>query len=137
MLYHPKRVRFFLFLRGNLMTTKLYIGGLSYSTTENTLQDLFAQAGTVASVKIITDHDSGRSKGFGFVEMATAEEATDAISKFNGHSLDGRNITVNEARERKPGGGGGGGGGPRGGGGGGFGGPRGGGGGGGGFKKRF
>ncbi|MGE0171164.1 MAG: RNA recognition motif domain-containing protein [Oligoflexales bacterium] len=114
------------------MTTKLYIGGLSYSTTENTLQDLFAQAGTVASVKIITDHDSGRSKGFGFVEMSTSEEATDAISKFNGHNLDGRNITVNEARERKPGGGGGGGGRP---GGGGF--RSGGGGGGGGFKKRF
>ncbi len=80
------------------MNKKLYIGGLSYDTTENALQDLFSQAGTVESAVIITDRVSGRSKGFGFVEMATEKEAEKAIEMFNGKELDGRTITVNEAR---------------------------------------
>ncbi len=94
------------------MSNKLYVGGLSYSTTEQGLEDLFRQAGTVTSVTVITDRDTGRSKGFGFVEMASAQDATNAIEKFNGTSLDGRSLVVNEARERAPrrdGGGGGGG----------------------------
>ncbi len=103
------------------MGKKLYVGGLSYSTTEETLNSLFSQAGTVESAKVITDRDSGRSKGFGFVEMASQQEAEEAVKKFNGHNLDGRQITVNEARPEgssrrgSGGGGGGGGGGGRGG----------------------
>lgn len=80
------------------MAKKLYVGGLSYDTTEETLKDLFAQAGTVESAVIITDKMSGRSKGFGFVEMSTEEEAQKAIEMFNGKELDGRTVTVNEAR---------------------------------------
>ena len=80
------------------MAKKLYVGGLSYSTTEDTLRDAFAQAGNVASAVIILDRMSGRSKGFGFVEMATDEEAQSAIDTWNGKDLDGRTITVNEAR---------------------------------------
>ena len=94
------------------MAKKLYVGGLSYNTTEDALKDLFTRAGTVESVSIITDRMSGRSKGFGFVEMSTEEEAKSAIEMFNGNDLDGRNITVNEARPQEPrrqGGGGGGG----------------------------
>ncbi len=80
------------------MTKKLYVGGLSYDTTEAALKETFSQAGTVESAVIITDKVSGRSKGFGFVEMSSEEEAQKAIETFNGKELDGRNITVGEAR---------------------------------------
>lgn len=80
------------------MAKKLYVGNLSYGTTDQTLKDLFAQAGTVETATIIMDKMSGRSKGFGFVEMSTEEEAQSAITMFNGKELDGRNLTVNEAR---------------------------------------
>lgn len=106
------------------MTKRIYVGNLSYQTTENDLTNLFEQAGAVESANIITDRDTGRSKGFGFVEMGN-EDADKAIAQFNGTELDGRTITVNEARPRpeRSGGGGGGGrggyGGGRGGGGGG------------------
>lgn len=80
------------------MATKLYVGGLPYSTQESALKDLFAQAGNVTSAVIIMDKMSGRSKGFGFVEMATAEEAANAISMFNDQEFEGRKLTVNEAR---------------------------------------
>jgi cold-inducible RNA-binding protein len=108
------------------MATKLYVGNLSFRTTQEDLRDLFAQAGTVESASIIEDRETGRSRGFGFVEMATQEEAQAAIEQFNGKEINGRNLTVNEARPRTEGGGGG-----RGGGGGGRGGYGGGGGGGG------
>jgi RNA recognition motif-containing protein len=110
---------------------KLYVGSLSYSTSEDAIQQLFAQAGQVDSVRIITDRDTGRPKGFGFVEMGTDAEAQQAIRLFNGVELDGRTIIVNEARPQEARGGGGGGGGYGGGGGGGRGGYGGGGGGGG------
>lgn len=80
------------------MSKKLYVGGLSYNTTETTLETLFAQAGTIDSVHIITDRETGRAKGFGFVEMSTEDEAARAISMFNGTDFEGRNITVNEAK---------------------------------------
>ena len=83
------------------MIKKLYVGGLSYSTTENTLKELFSQAGTVESATVIIDKMSGNSKGFGFVEMSTPEEAQKAMEMFNGNALDGRNITVNEARPQE------------------------------------
>ncbi len=86
------------------MAKKLYVGGLPYETTEDQLRDLFGQAGTVESVAIISDRMSGRSKGFGFVEMATDEEAQSAIGKFNGTDFGGRTLVVNEARpmEKRP-----------------------------------
>jgi len=90
------------------MTTKLYVGNLSFRTTGEELRELFAQAGTVESVSVIEDRETGRSRGFGFVEMATAEEAAAAIEQFNGKDLGGRNLTVNEAKpkpERSGGGG--------------------------------
>ena len=80
------------------MATKLYVGGLPYSVQEDALKELFAQAGNVTSAVIIMDKMSGRSKGFGFVEMATAEEAQAAISMFNEQEFEGRKLTVNEAR---------------------------------------
>jgi len=80
------------------MAKKLYVGGLSYDTTENTLRDTFSKAGTVESAVIIIDKMSGRSKGFGFVEMSSDEEAQKAIEMFNEKELDGRKIIVNEAR---------------------------------------
>jgi RNA recognition motif-containing protein len=80
------------------MATKLYVGSLSYDTTQQSLQDAFAQAGTVTSATVIVDKMSGRSRGFGFVEMSTDEEAAKAIEMLNGAELDGRKITVNEAR---------------------------------------
>ena len=80
------------------MAKKLYVGGLSYDTTENALKEMFAKAGTVESATVITDRMSGRSKGFGFVEMSSDEEAQKAIETFNGKELDGRSLTVNEAR---------------------------------------
>ena len=111
------------------MAKKLYVGGLPYSTTDAELKDAFAQAGAVESAVIIMDKMSGRSKGFGFVEMSSDEEAQKAIEQWNGKDFGGRTLTVNEARpmEERPrrdfrgggGGGGGGYGGGRGGGGGG------------------
>jgi RNA recognition motif-containing protein len=97
------------------MTKKLYVGNLSFQTTENDLDALFAQVGEVESVRIITDRDTGRSRGFAFVEMSE-ENAEKAISQFNGAELDGRALTVNEARPQanREGGGGGGGRGGRG-----------------------
>ena len=80
------------------MATKLYVGGLPYSTQEDALKELFAQAGSVVSAVIIMDKMSGRSKGFGFVEMSTQEEAQAAISMFNDQEFEGRKLTVNEAR---------------------------------------
>src|SRR5438105_11245238 len=93
------------------MSTKLYVGGLPYSVTEQQLNELFAQQGTVTSAKVITDKFTSQSRGFGFVEMSTAEEAKKAISALNGTQMDGRPLTVNEAKpqEKRTGGGGGGG----------------------------
>jgi len=111
------------------MGTKLYVGNLSFRTTGDELRDLFSQAGEVESASVIEDRETGRSRGFGFVEMATPEGAAAAIEQFNGKDVGGRALTVNEARpkaDRGGGGGGrggyGGGGGGRGGGGGGYGG---------------
>ncbi len=98
---------------------RLYVGNLAYSTTEDTLRNEFGKFGNVTSALVVIDRVSGRSRGFGFVEFSTPEEGTQAINGMNGQSLDGREIVVNEARERQAGGGGGGGGRPRGGGGGG------------------
>ena len=92
------------------MGKKLYVGNLPFSADDASLQDIFAQAGTVTSAKVIMDRDSGRSKGFGFVEMSTDQEAADAISKFNGADFEGRAMTVAEARPMAPREGGGGGG---------------------------
>ena len=83
------------------MAKKLYVGGLSYDTTEETLRQKFSEAGTVESAAIIMDRMSGRSKGFGFVEMSSDQEAQKAIEMFNGKELDGRNIIVNEARPQE------------------------------------
>ena len=80
------------------MAKKLYVGNLSFQVTEADLSELFAQVGAVDSVKIITDRDTGRSKGFAFVEMSDDSAAAQAISKFNGTDFNGRNLTVNEAR---------------------------------------
>ena len=114
--------------------TKIYVGNLPFSTTDDALRSVFEQYGEVASASVVMDRETGRSRGFGFVEMPNAEEATNAINSVNGQPIDGRNVTVNEARprEQRAGGGGGfgGGGGRRGGGGGGRGGWGGGGGGG-------
>jgi RNA recognition motif-containing protein len=84
------------------MAKKLYVGNLSWGTTGDALRDTFSQAGTVESATVITDKMSGRSKGFGFVEMASDEEAQKAIEMFNGKELDGRPLTVNEARPMEP-----------------------------------
>jgi RNA recognition motif-containing protein len=97
------------------MSKKLYVGNLSFNMDDQTLGDLFAAFGSVESAKIITDRDSGRSKGFGFVEMASDSDATTAIEKLNGTEQMGRNMNVSEAkpmapREKRGGGGGGGGG---------------------------
>jgi cold-inducible RNA-binding protein len=103
------------------MATKLYVGNLPFQTTSDELKDHFAQAGSVESASVVEDRMTGRSRGFGFVEMATPEEAAAAIEQLNGKDFGGRNLTVNEARprtDRGPGGGGGyGGGGNRAGGG--------------------
>lgn len=82
------------------MAKKLYVGGLAYSSTEATMREFFAQAGTVTSASVIMDRDTGRSKGFGFVEMSSDEEASTAISTLNGKELDGRKLTVSEAKPR-------------------------------------
>ena len=106
------------------MGNKLYVGNLSFRVTSEDLQDYFAGAGTVDSANVVMDRETGRSRGFGFVEMGSEDEATAAIAQFNGQEFDGRNMVVNEARPRDDRGGGGyGGGGDRGGrGGGGYGG---------------
>src|SRR2546426_8146723 len=83
------------------MAKKLYVGNLSFQTRESDLSELFAQAGQVESVQIITDRDTGRSKGFAFVEMSNDEAATKAIAEFNGKEVNGRNLTVNEARPKE------------------------------------
>ena len=82
------------------MSTRIYVGNLSYKTTENDLASLFEQVGQVDSVNIITDRDTGRSKGFGFVEMGS-DDAEKAIAQLNGAEVDGRSLTVNEARPRE------------------------------------
>jgi cold-inducible RNA-binding protein len=113
------------------MGKRLYVGNLSFKATEADLRDLFADSGTVTDAKLVMDRDTGRPRGFGFVEMASDAEATKAISDLNGREFQGRALTVNEAQERSGGGGGRGGGFGGRGGGGGFGGRGGGGGGGG------
>ena len=90
------------------MASKLYVGGLAYSVTEKELEELFAEQGKVVSTAVIKDRDSGQSKGFGFVEMSSEEEAQSAIKELNGKELSGRSITVNAARpqeDRRPSGG--------------------------------
>jgi len=99
------------------MASKLYVGGLAYSTTSDGLREFFSQSGNVTSATVITDRFSGQSRGFGFVEMSTAEEAQNAISQLNGRELDGRRITVEISNPQAPRTGGGGGGRPGGGGG--------------------
>ena len=83
------------------MSVKLYVGNLSFQTSSDDLQQLFAQVGTVESATVVEDRDTGRSRGFGFVEMASKEEGQKAIDEFNGKDLNGRNPTVNEARPRE------------------------------------
>lgn len=102
-----------------LMGSKLYVGNLPFNTTEQSLNELFADHGAVTSARIITDRETGRSKGFGFVEMSSADEAQGAIENLNGQEFQGRKLVVNEARPQEPRA-------PRGNGGGGFGGGRGG-----------
>jgi cold-inducible RNA-binding protein len=91
------------------MTMKLYVGNLAFQTSSEELQTLFAQAGSVESVSLIEDRETGRSRGFGFVEMSTKEEGAAAIQQFNGKDLGGRALNVNEAKPREDRGGGGGG----------------------------
>lgn len=93
------------------MSMKLYVGNLAFQTSNDDLQQLFSQAGTVESASIVEDRDTGRSRGFGFVEMSSPEEGKAAIEQFNGKEVNGRSLTVNEARPRedrgnRPGGGG-------------------------------
>ena len=83
------------------MSMKLYVGNLSFQTSSDDLQNLFATAGTVESASVVEDRDTGRSRGFGFVEMSSKEEGEAAISQFNGKELGGRALTVNEARPRE------------------------------------
>src|SRR5438093_13537315 len=84
------------------MGTKLYVGNLSFNTTENELQELFSQAGTVQEVSLMQDKFTGKSRGFAFVTMGSDEDAQNAISKLNGQTVEGRALTVNEARPREP-----------------------------------
>lgn len=95
------------------MGQKLFVGGIAFSTSSERLRELFAEVGAVESATVVTDRDTGQSRGFGFVEMATAEEANQAVQRFNGHQLDGRQLKVELAKpsgsgERRSGGGGGG-----------------------------
>jgi RNA recognition motif-containing protein len=83
------------------MSMKLYVGNLAFQTSSSDLQELFAQAGTVESASVVEDRDTGRSRGFGFVEMSSKEEGEAAISQFHGKEFNGRNLTVNEARPRE------------------------------------
>ena len=99
------------------MSTKLYVGNLSFNTSAQDLENMFAEAGTVQSANLIEDRETGRSRGFGFVEMSSKEEAQAAIAAFDGKEIDGRNLKVNEAKPREDRGGNGGGGGYGGGGG--------------------
>ena len=92
------------------MSMKLYVGNLNFKTTGEDLQELFGQVGTVESASVVMDRETGRSRGFGFVEMASKEEGEAAIAQFNGKDFNGRNLNVNEARPREDRGGGGGGG---------------------------
>jgi RNA recognition motif-containing protein len=87
--------------REEIMSNKLFVGSISYGATEDQLKELFSSAGTVQSAKIITDRESNRSKGFGFVEMSSEEEAQKAVKELNGKELDGRPIVVNEARSQE------------------------------------
>lgn len=82
------------------MTSNLYVGNLTFNTTSSDLQNLFAQHGEVAKAQVITDRDTGRSRGFGFVEMVSADAAKAAVEALDGHNLDGRALTVNVAKER-------------------------------------
>ncbi len=84
------------------MSKKLYVGNLSYTTTDQTLMDAFSHCGTVESAKVIVDRDSGRSKGFAFVEMSSTSEAAASISKLNGTQMDGRALNVSEAKPQAP-----------------------------------
>lgn len=95
------------------MGRKIYVGNLPFSADQQTLADTFSPYGTVDSANVVTDRDTGQSRGFGFVEMSTDSEAQRAIQELNGHSLDGRALRVNEAKPKTSGGGGGGGGGFR------------------------
>jgi len=88
------------------MAHKLFVGSLAFSTSTETLRDLFAQVGIVESAAVVMDRDTGQSRGFGFVEMATAEEATQAVKRFNGHDLDGRQLKVEVSNSTSAGGGG-------------------------------
>jgi RNA recognition motif-containing protein len=97
------------------MTMKLYVGNLAFQTSSEDLEQLFSQAGTVESASVVEDRETGRSRGFGFVEMASNEDGQKAIEQFNGKEVNGRNLNVNEARPREDRGGRGGGGGGRGG----------------------
>ncbi len=122
------------------MANKLFVGGLSWNTTDELLRDAFSVHGEVLEAKVLTDRDTGRSRGFGFVTMATGDQMQAAIEALDGSTLDGRSIRVNQAEDKPRGGGGGGGGGRGGGGGGGYGGGGGGGGrdgGGGGGRRRY
>jgi cold-inducible RNA-binding protein len=92
------------------MATKLFIGGLAFSTSNDRLREVFAEAGSVESAAVVTDRDTGQSRGFGFVEMASAEEAAAAVKKFNGQQVDGRTLKVEIANSKGAGGGAGGGG---------------------------
>jgi len=83
------------------MSTKLYVGNLAFQTSSEDLAELFAKAGTVESANVIEDRETGRSRGFGFVEMASSDEARAAIDQFNGREFNGRNLTVNEAKPRE------------------------------------
>jgi len=83
------------------MAKKLYVGNLAYRTTQEQIQELFSQAGEITEITLITDRETGRPKGFGFVSMATDEGAQEAIKRFNGYTLDNRPLTVNEARPRE------------------------------------
>jgi RNA recognition motif-containing protein len=82
------------------MSSNIYVGNLSFNTTSNDLQTLFGQHGEVTKAQVVSDRETGRSRGFGFVEMGSTESAQTAISKLNGHNLDGRDLTVNIAKER-------------------------------------
>jgi len=101
---HPIRSFFFIPEREKYiyMSTKLYVGNLSFRTTSQELQEMFAQAGTVESASVVEDRDTGRSRGFAFVEMSSNEEATTAIAQFNGKEIGGRALKVNEAKPREP-----------------------------------
>ena len=91
------------------MAQKLFVGGIAFATTSEGLRELFAQSGTVVSATVVTDRDTGQSRGFGFVEMATSEEAQQAVQNINGKSLDGRSLKVEISKPKTNGGGGGGG----------------------------